>query len=419
MRDLIECTFQEEAGHVIAVLYARLHDLELAEDSVQDALVLALEHWPADGIPRNPTAWIAVTARNKAIDRLRRESTAERKHAILKTLMELEQEQDEMDTDEIPDERLKLIFTCCHPALSIESQVALTLQTLGGLTTPEIASAFLTPLPTMAQRLVRAKRKIRDAGIPYQIPPIDAVSERLDAVLSVLYLIFNAGYTAPLGDELIRHDLCSEAIRLARILVDLLVKEPTLGEEAEVLGLLALMLLHDSRRSARVSGGELVILEDQDRSLWDQAEIAEGSNLLERALAMRTPGPYQIQAAIAALHAQAEHDADTDWAQIAVLYGILYDMTPSPVVELNRAVAVAMSDGIEQGLILLDRLQDSGALNDYYLFHAAQADLLRRTGWLDEARAAYTRALELCQNSAERSFLSRRLDEIDSQMNTR
>jgi RNA polymerase sigma-70 factor, ECF subfamily len=413
IHELIAHTFQEEAGRVIAALYASIRDLELVEDAVQDALVRALEHWPEDGVPPNPGAWIMTVARHRAIDRLRRENTLERKKAALKTLLELEQEEDNVDADEIPDERLKLIFTCCHPALSKEAQVVLTLQTLGGLTTPEIASAFLVALPTMAQRLVRAKRKIRDAGIPYQVPPAAAITERIDAVLSVLYLIFNAGYTAPIGDELMRHDLCAEAIRLTRILTTLLAKEPSLTEDAEALGLLALMLLHDSRRKTRVNpDGELVLLEDQDRMLWDQEEIAEGVDMLERALSMKTPGPYQTQAAISALHVQARRPEETDWAQIAVLYDVLYGMMPSPVVELNRAVAVAMFEGITRGMILLDRLEETGQLNDYYLFHAARADLLRRTGLLDKAYAAYSRALELCQNNTERSFLRRRLAEI-------
>jgi RNA polymerase sigma-70 factor (ECF subfamily) len=415
MYDYIAQTFQQEAGRVIAALYASLRDFELVEDALQDALVLALEHWPVDGVPPNPGAWIATAARRKAIDRLRREQRLNRKKASLRLLMELEQEGNNVEANEIPDERLKLIFTCCHPALSKEAQVALTLHTLGGLTTPEIASAFLVALPTMAQRLVRAKHKIRDARIPYRVPPADAITERVDAVLSVLYLIFNAGYTAPGGDELIRHDLCAEAIRLTRILAVLLAKETSLSEDAEVLGLLALMLLHDARRGARVNPkGEIIVLEDQDRTLWDQQAIEEGVSILERALAMQAPGPYQVQAAISVLHAQARRPEETDWDQIVALYDVLYEMLPSPVVELNRAVAVAMSDGIESGLILLDRLADMGKLDHYYLFHAARADLLRRIGKLDEAHTAYTRALELCQNNTERLFLRRRLAEIDS-----
>jgi len=415
MYDYIAQTFQQEAGRVIAALYASLRDFELVEDALQDALVLALEHWPVDGVPPNPGAWITTAARRKAIDRLRREQSLNRKKASLRLLMELEQEGSNVETNEIPDERLKLIFTCCHPALSKDAQVARTLHTLGGLTTPEIASAFLVGLPTMAQRLVRARRKIRDARIPYRVPPADAITERLDAVLSVLYLIFNAGYTAPGGDELIRHDLCAEAIRLTRILAVLLAKETSLSEDAEVLGLLGLMLLHDARRGARVNPkGEIIVLEEQDRTLWDQQAIEEGVSILERALAMQAPGPYQVQAAISVLHAQARHPEETDWEQIVALYDVLYEMLPSPVVELNRAVAVAMSDGIESGLILLDRLADMGKLDHYYLFHAARADLLRRIGKLDEAHTAYTRALELCQNNTERSFLRRRLAEIDS-----
>jgi RNA polymerase sigma-70 factor (ECF subfamily) len=415
MYDFIAQTFQQEAGRVIAALYASLRDLELVEDALQDALVLALEHWPVDGVPPNPGAWITTAARRKAIDRLRREQRLNRKKASLRLLMELEQEGNNVEANEIPDERLKLIFTCCHPALSKEAQVALTLHTLGGLTTPEIASAFLVALPTMAQRLVRAKHKIRDARIPYRVPPADAITERVDAVLSVLYLIFNAGYTAPGGDELIRHDLCAEAIRLTRILAVLLAKETSLSEDAEVLGLLALMLLHDARRGARVNPkGEIIVLEDQDRTLWDQQAIEEGVSILERALAMQAPGPYQVQAAISVLHAQARRPEETDWDQIVALYDLLYEMLPSPVVELNRAVAVAMSDGIESGLILLDRLADMGKLDHYYLFHAARADLLRRIDKLDEAHTAYTRALELCQNNTERLFLRRRLAEIDS-----
>lgn len=418
MHDLIEKTFRREAGQVIATLYSSLRDLELAEDALQDALVVALETWPAEGVPRNPGAWITTAARRKAIDRLRRDKTLDRKQATLKALIELERdEEQEVNPDSIPDERLKLIFTCCHPALAKEAQVALTLQTLGGLAPPEIAAAFLVPVPTMAQRLVRAKRKIRDAGIPYQVPPANAVAERLDAVLSVLYLIFNAGYTVPIGDSLMRPDLCAEAIRLMRILVTLLANEPSLTEDAETLGLLALMLLHHSRRHARLSAeGELVLLKDQDRSLWDWAEIAEGLAVLERALALKDIGPYQLQATISALHAQAKRPDETDWTQIAALYTKLFEIMPSPVVLLNRAVAVAMAEGPHQGLRLLDTLEDHGVLNDYYLFHAARADLLRRTGWFDEAHAAYARALDLCQNRVERAFLERRLAEVEQHL---
>ncbi len=418
--DLIAQTFQEEAGRVIAALYARIRDFEVVEDALQDALVLALERWPVQGIPVQPGAWITVAARNKAIDRLRREQALERKKTALRWLLELEQEEESMDdltTNEIPDERLKLIFTCCHPALSKEAQVALTLQTLGGLTTQEIASAFLISLSTMAQRLVRAKHKIRDAGIPYRVPPADALAERIDAVLSVLYLIFNAGYTAPMGEALIRRDLCEEAIRLARILNQLLAKEQTLQEDPEALGLLALMLLHDARRNARVTPtGELVPLEEQERLTWDQAQIAVGVETLERALAMNAPGPYQVQAAIASLHAQARHAEETDWPQIALLYNALLIMVPSPIVELNRAVAVAMSEGIDSGMNLLDRLGKTGQLDSYYLFHAARADLFRRAGRWHEALTAYSRALEHCQNSVERAFLHRRISEIQNQL---
>lgn len=410
--DLIAQTFQQESGRVIATLYTSIRDLEMVEDALQDALVLALEHWPVDGMPRNPGAWITLTARRKAIDRLRREQVLERKKADLQMISTLEQEETDMEPDEIPDDRLKLIFTCCHPALAKEAQVALTLQTLGGLTTQEIASAFLLTLPTIAQRLVRAKRKIRDAGIPYHVPPADAISERIDAVLSVLYLIFNAGYTAFQGDELMRNDLCVEAIRLARILNTLLAHERTLTTDPEALGLLALMLLHNARRKARInSAGEMVLLADQDRTLWDQQEIAEGIEILDQALELHRPGPYQVQAAISALHAQAKRAEDTDWVQIAALYKILYKLLPSPVVELNQAVAVAMADGPNSAFPLLEQLERSGELNNYYLFHSARADLLRRVNRYREAELAYARALDLCQNTTEQAFLRRRLNE--------
>jgi RNA polymerase sigma-70 factor (ECF subfamily) len=418
---LIEQTFQAESSRVLAALVAQFHDFELAEDVLQDALLSALERWPVDGLPHNPGAWLTTTAKHRAIDRLRRDTTLEHKKATLKLLIELEQSEDDpvdLDgADSIPDERLKLIFTCCHPALAYEAQVALTLQTLGGLNTAEIAAAFLLPVATMAQRLVRAKRKIRDAGIPYQVPPASAIRDRLDSVLAVIYLIFNAGYSASTSPEIIRRDLCIEAIRLAQTLVDLLAARPdnNLAENAEVLGLLALMLLHHARLPGRIdAAGDLVQLENQDRRLWNADEITHGTAILDRALTLRNPGPYQVQAAISALHAQSPTAADTDWPQIVALYDSLLRMTPSPVIELNRVVAVAMAFGAERGLQLLDRLKKDGTLDDYYLFYAAEADLLRRTGQFDAARISYEQAIALCPSQAEIVFLRRRLAEISS-----
>ncbi len=414
-QQIIAQTFRQEADRILATLISTVRDFELAEDALQDALLVALEHWPVDGIPRNPGAWITTTARRKAIDRLRRDSLFARKQEILQDLSAQETQggTEEMQDRAISDERLKLIFTCCHPALALEAQVALTLHTLGGLATHEIASAFLIPIPTMAQRLVRAKRKIKNAGIPYRVPPIDVLEERVEAVLFVLYLIFNEGYTVTSGSELMRRELCDEAIRLARLLTVLMARESLLAALPETLGLLALMLLHDARSNARVgTDGELVLLEEQDRSLWNQEKMQEGMALLDQALHMKKAGPYQIQAAISALHAQAEKPDDTDWAQIAALYGILMRMIPSPVIELNRIVAIAMADGPLRGLALLEQPELIEELSTYHLFHATRADLLRRAGRLQEASSAYTQALKLCQNEKERAFLQRRLVEV-------
>jgi RNA polymerase sigma-70 factor (ECF subfamily) len=401
----IERTFREQHGRVLAALISQLRDFELAEDALQDALVNALERWEIDGVPRNPGAWLLTVARRRAIDRIRRAATFERKAEMSASLSH--EEEPDMD-DSIPDDRLKLMFTCCHPALALEAQVALTLHTLGGLSTQEVARAFLVAEPTMARRLARARKKIRDAGIPYRVPPADLLPERLKALLAVIYLIFNEGYVATSGDTPIRGELCSEAIRLCRVLVHLMPAQSS----AEARGLLALMLLHDSRREARLTpSGELILLEEQDRTRWDQARIHEGITVLDEALALYDPGPYQVQAAISALHAEAATPEATDWPQITALYDRLAAMTPSVVVEVNRAIAVAMARGMPEGLQLLLQLERQA--EGFYPYHAARADLLRRTDQREAAADAYRRALDLCGNRAERIYLQRRLDEIE------
>jgi RNA polymerase sigma-70 factor (ECF subfamily) len=389
---LIEETFQRESRIVIAALLSSVGDIQVAEDALQDALIEALIHWPRRGIPAKPAAWIMTTARRKAIDRLRRVQTATKYMPALRPPPSVARPVEEATPDSIPDERLKLMVICCHPALSKDAQIALTLQTVIGLPTETIARAFLVKHTTMSQRLVRAKRKIRDAGIPYEVPT--NLDKRLESVLAVIYQIFNAGYV---------HDdtLCNEAIRLTRTLINLLDRP-----HAESLGLLALMLLHHARRDARRLDGELILLDEQDRSLWDAAMIAEGIALLDQAMLLRDAGPYQLQAAIAALHSEED---ETDWIQIALLYRRLMDFVPSSVVALNRAVVIAMIEGPEYGLQLLAEIAEQGRLVDYYPFYVAQADLHRQAGQVDAARAAYSRALELCDNEASRRFIRRRL----------
>jgi RNA polymerase sigma-70 factor (ECF subfamily) len=411
-RNVIESVFRHESGKIIAGLIRFSGAFDLAEEAMQDAFAAALVHWPEGGIPKNPAAWITSTAHRKLVDYARRARTRHDKEDALayetKTSIAPENQSADDEAMKFPDDRLRLIFTCCHPALNADAQVALTLRTLGGLTTPEIARAFLIPEPTLAQRLVRAKSKIQQARIPYEVPSPHALPERLVSVQKTVYLIFNEGYAATAGDSLIRRELCAEAIRLGRTLCELMSSEP------ENIGLLALMLLHDSRRDARVSPeGELVTLEEQDRSLWNREQILEGRLLVDQALRMRRPGPYQLQSAIAALHAQAETAEATDWRLIAAFYERLLAIQSSTVIALNHAVAVAMGEDLERGLSLINRLGETGTLESYYLYHAARADLLRRLGRLVEAAEAYKRALALTANAVERRYIRRRLTAIE------
>ena len=406
----IEHIYRTHSRRVLATLIRLLGDFDLAEEALHDAFVVAMERWPADGVPASPVSWLVSTGRFKAIDRRRRQANLALKRDELVHAMDAHSStQPLLDEDDvIGDDRLRLIFTCCHPALHPDAQVALTLRTVGNLTTEEIARAFLLPAPTLAQRMVRAKNKIRDAGIPYVIPAQQDLPARLDAVLAVLYLIFNEGYSASFGAEVTRADLCAEAIRLARLLAELMA-------EPEVEGLLAMMLLHDSRRAARVSpAGDLLVLDEQDRSRWNHPQIREGVALVERALASGRFGAYTLQAAIAALHAEAARADDTDWRQIAGIYDVLLRTRPSTVVELNRAVAVAMSDGVEDGLVLVDELIARGGLGSYQPAHSARADLLRRLGRRSEALDAYAAALSLTTQDAQRRYLERRIAEVNA-----
>lgn len=407
----VESLYRSDWGRIVATLIRLFGDFEAAEEAAQEAFAAAVDQWRESGVPEFPRAWIIQTARHKVIDRLRRRTKFEEKLESYASspLTRTIQEPDYL-TDEIPDDRLRLIFTCCHPALAHEAQVALTLRTLGGLETDEIARAFLVPAPTMAQRLVRAKRKIRDAGIPYSVPETTELPDRLDAVLTVIYLIFNEGYVATRGEPLVRSDFCWEAIRLARLVRTLLAPRPP----AEATGLLSLMMLHDSRRAARLDeAGNLVVLEEQDRSRWDVRQIAEALPLVEESL-RGGAGPFALQAAIAAEHCRAARAEDTDWPKIVGFYDALERLQPSSIVSLNRAVAVAMADGPQAGLALIDRLASAGDLDDYHLLHAARADLLRRLGSWKEASKSYERALALVTNESERRFLERRLREVQT-----
>ena len=408
VRERIEQLYRSDSRRVLATLIRLLGDFDLAEEAMQDAFTAAVARWPADGIPDHPRTWLVSAGRFKAIDRLRRRATFDATLAPILRRVGESAEQPDVDDDQVEDDRLRLIFTCCHPALGMDAQVALTLREVCGLTTEEIAHAYLTPAPTLAQRIVRAKVKIRDANIPYQVPTRTALPSRLGAVLHVIYLVFNEGYSASSGSAVVRHDLSSEAITLGRLLVQLL-------PEPEAYGLLALMLLHDARRAARVSAdGELVLLDDQDRSLWNRAQIAEGCALVEKALTTGPVGPYGLQAAIAAVHCEAVSANRTDWPQIVGLYDLLLRLEPTPIVELNRAVAVAMQEGPAKGLALIDAIVRRGQLGDYHHVHSARADLLRQLGRGPEAIEAYERALNLNTQEPERRFLSRRIAELRS-----
>jgi len=408
VRKAVDAVYRSDSRRVLATLIRLLGDFDLAEEALHDAFTAALERWPRDGLPANPRAWLVSTGRFKAIDGIRRRARFDASLTRVADRLDAAGDAPEQDDQEVEDDRLRLIFTCCHPALPPDAQVALTLREVCGLTTEEIAHAFLSTPPTVAQRIVRAKAKIRDARIPYQLPSRDDLPRRLDTVLHVIYLVFNEGYSASSGGTLTRRDLSGEAIRLGRLLIELL-------PEPEAIGLLGLMLLHESRRPARTSAeGELVLLVDQDRSLWNQEQIAEGVALLERALSSRRFGPYTLQAAIAAVHTEAPNAAATDWAQIVGLYDVLARADPSPVVALNRAAAVAMRDGPLAGLALIDAILARGELEDYHLAHSARADLCRRLGRTGEARSSYERALALAQQAPERRFLQRRLNEMGS-----